>query len=213
MPLTPEQVDGLGIALNEASWHDLSIDQPARSVSALMTVLARDAAGAEALDPRRTLRFTGVSRVVASYRAGPWDDAAAPALPLDADGLHELLRRSGGTPVYGWEFVDADDRSWPDWRTRLSLDLTLGGPGGHHVTLFQDLQGKAHLDLRAWFSDLAVLDGNGSGLDLDEFIAGGVRWWDAMYAGERSDLAPGIVGLRPEESKARWWDRFRRTPR
>ena len=213
MPLTAEQVDGLGVALNEASWHDLQLDAASASVSALMTVLSRDRDGFEASDPRRTLRFTGVSRVVASYRPGRGDDASAAALPLEPDGLRELLRRNGGTPVYGWGFIDSDDPSWPGWRTRLSLDLLLGGPGGHHVTLFQDLQGKAHLDLRAWFSDVTVFDGQGTGVDLDEFIAGGVRWWDAMYAGERSDLAPGIVALRPEESKPRWWDRFRRTPR
>jgi hypothetical protein len=181
-------------------------------VSVLLTVLSRDEEGVETTDPRRTLRLTGVSRVVASYRAGPWDDKDAELLPLDADGLRELLRRSGGTPIYGWEFVDADSRSWPDWRQRLSLDLPLGGSGGHHLTLFQDLQGKAHLDLRAWFSDLSVLDGAGDRLDLGTFIADGVRWWDAMYAGERSHLAPGIAALRPEEPKPHWWDRFRRTP-
>jgi hypothetical protein len=150
---------------------------------------------------------------VASYRAGRWDDREAAVLPLDADGLREVLRRNGGTPVYGWEFVDDSDPTWAHWRQRLSLDLALGGAGGHHLTLFQDLQGKAHLDLRVWFADLSVLDSTGAGMDLDEFIAGGVRWWDAMYAGERSDLAPGILAMAPEEARPRWWTRFRRTPR
>jgi hypothetical protein len=182
-------------------------------VAVLLTVLARDETGAETRDPRRTLRLSGVSRLVASYRAGTWDDAEAEVLPLDPDGLRELLRRNGGTPIYGWEFVDHDDRTWPQWRQRLSLDLALGGPGGHHLTLFQDLQGLAHLDARVWFSDLSVHAGDGRRLDLDAFIADGVRWWDAMYAGERSDLAPGIAAVRPEEPKPHWWDRFRRTAR
>ena len=112
----------------------------------LLTVLSRDVTGEETSDPRRTLRLSGVSRLVASYRAGHWDDPDAEVLPLDADGLRELLRRSGGTPIYGWEFVDNEGRSSPDWRRRLSLDLALAGTGGHHLTLFQDLQGKAHLD-------------------------------------------------------------------
>jgi len=181
-------------------------------VDVLLTVLSRDESGAETSDPRRTLRLTGCSRLVVSYRAGRWDDDAAEVVALDLDGLRELLRRNGGTPIYGWEFVDAE-QSWPRWRQRLSLDLVLGGTGGHHLTLFQDLQGRAHLDVRVWFSDLAVVDGSGRRLDLDEFIACGVRWWDAMYACERSDLAPGIAALRPEEPKPHWWDRFRRTPR
>ena len=179
----------------------------------LLTVLARDESGAETADPRRTLRLTGVSRAVASYRAGPWDDPGAEMVPLDPEGLRDLLRRNGGTPIYGWEFVDAHDDSWPRWRERLSLDLALGGPGGHHLTLFQDLQGLAHLDVRVWFADLSVLDGDGRRLDLDAFIADGVRWWDAMYAGERSDLAPGIAAVRPAEPTPPWWTRFRRTAR
>jgi hypothetical protein len=180
-------------------------------VDVLLTVLSRDDGGAETTDPRRTLRLSGVSRLVASYRAGSWDDAEAAVLPLDGDGLRELLRRNGGMPIYGWEFVDNDDRTWPDWRRRLSLDVSLAGTGGHHLTLFQDLQGKAHLDFRAWFTDLSVLDGTGGRLDLDAFIAGGMRWWEAMYAGARSDLAPGIVRGAPDGPKPHWWDRFRRT--
>jgi hypothetical protein len=180
----------------------------------LLTVLARDEAGAETPDPRRTLRLTGCSRLAASYRAGTWDDSAAPVIPLDVEGLDRLLRRHGGGPVYGWEFVDSpsSERSFRDWERRLSLDLSMTGAGGHHLTLFQDLGGVHHLDLRVWFADVSVVDGAGHELDLDAFIADGVRWWEAMYAGERSDRAPSIVGLAPEPRR-RWRGWFRRTPR
>jgi len=211
LPLTPEQVDGLDVALNEADWHALSVDEPGASVDVLLAVLSRDEAGAEAADPRRTLRLTGVSRLAASYRAGTRDDLKADVLPLDLDGLAELLRRHGGGPVYGWAFVDADGR-FREWGDRLSLDLPMGGPGGHHLTLFQDLGGVHHLDLRVWFAELSVLDGDGHRLDLDEVIAGGRRWWEAMYAGERSDQRPGILPLE-EPRRRRWWPLFRRTAR
>ena len=90
----------------------------------------------------------------------------------------------------------------------------MSGRGGHHLTLFQDLGGVHHLDLRVWFTDVSVLDGAGRRLDLDAFIAGGVRWWEAMYAGERSDLAPSIVAAAPEPvAAAAGGTRFRRTPR
>ena len=56
-----------------------------------------------------------------------------------------------------------------------------------------------HLDLRVWFAELSrCWTARGRRLDLDEFIAGGARWWEAMYAGERSDLAPSIVATAPE---------------
>lgn len=172
-------------------------------------MLSRDEDGQETADPRRTLRLTGVSRIAASYRDGTWDDAHAPVIPLDLEGLDRLLRRHGGGPVYGWEFVDTG-RSVRAWEHRLSLDLTLSGRGGHHLTLFQDLGGVHHLDLRVWFADVSVLDGAGHRLDLNGFIAAGRRWWEAMYAGERSDLAPSIVAA-ARERRPRWWDRFRRT--
>ena len=171
-------------------------------MSVLVTVLARDEQGDESADPRRTLRLTGCARLAAAYRTGE------ELRPLDLAGLRELLRRNGGTPVYGWEFVDAPDRPWLD---RPSLDLALGGPGGHHLTLFQDLQGEADLDVRVWFAELAVLDGDGARLPLDEVIGAGRRWWDAMYAGARSDHAPGIVSL--GTPRRRWWSVFRRTAR
>jgi hypothetical protein len=184
-------------------------------VDVLLTVLSRDETGAETSDPRRKMRLTGCSRLAASYRAGTWDDAAAPVLPLDVEGLDRLLRRHGGGPVYGWEFVDSprSEREFRTWEQRLSLDLSMSGPGGHHLTLFQDLGGVHHLDLRVWFADVSVLDGTGRRLDLDAFIAGGVRWWEAMYAGERSDLAPSIVAaaVEPVRRGPRGW--FRRTPR
>ena len=177
----------------------------------LLTVLARDEAGEESSDPRRTLRLSGVSRLVASYRSGTWDDLDAPVTPLDVAGLREVLRRHGGTPIYGWDFIDTEDRSWPDWRDRLSLDLALGGGAdGHELTLFQDIRGLAHLDLKVWFTELSVLDGGGTRLDLDDVIAAGKRWWDAMYAGTSSTQAPGIVGLAPDTAK-RWRWPFRRT--
>jgi hypothetical protein len=209
VPLSAEQVEGLGVALNEADWHDLTIDEAAAAVEVLLTVLARDETGAEVADPRRTLRLSGCARLAASYRAGPADDAAAPVIPLDAEGLDQLLTRHGGGPVYGWEFVDSG--GFRDWEHRLSLDLVMSGHGGHTLSLFQDLGGVHHLDLIVWFSDISVLDGNGDRLDLEAFIAGGRRWWEAMYAGERSDLAPSITALAPEPRRRRW-TLFRRTP-
>jgi hypothetical protein len=136
----------------------------------------------------------------------------AELVPLDIDGLRELLRRSGGGPIYGWEFIDADWPSWAQWREQLSLDLRLGGGGGHHLDLFQELHGKAQLDLRVWFTDLAVLGSDSHRLGVEAFIAAGARWWEAMYAGERSDLAPSIVASAPLPAQRGWRGWFRRTP-
>ena len=95
-----------------------------------------------------------------------------------------------------------------------SLDLRLGGRGGHCLDLFQELHGKVVLDARIWFADLAVLGSDGSPLGVDAFIAGGMRWWQAMYAGER--VRPGAEhpghGIRATAA-ARIRGLFRRTAR
>src|SRR4051794_30089936 len=186
------------------------MDEAAATVEVFLTVLARDEDGVEPADPRRTLRLTGVARIAGSLRAGWWDDPDAAVLPLDPEGLREVLRRRGGCPIYGWKFVDTND-SFDRWRDRLSFDWRYPGAGGHHLSLFQAMGDSHHLDLRVWFAELSVVDGAGAPVSLDDFIASGRRWWEAMYAGARSDRAPGIVALAPE--RRRWRDRFRRTPR
>ena len=174
------------------------------AVTVLLTVLARDETGRETADPRRTLVLAGVSRVAASCRVPATDGGADEVVDLDPEGLRELLRRSGGGPIYGWKFIDADPRAWVEWREQLSLDLRLGGRGGHCLDLFQDLHGKAVLDVRVWFADLAVLGSDRSPLGVEAFIAAGARWWEAMYAGERSDLAPSIAAAAPEPRRQPW---------
>lgn len=176
-------------------------------VDVLVTVLARDGSGAEVADPRRTLRLSGCARLVAALRETPEGGGPGEPHPLDLDGLRDLLRRRGGRPVYGWRFVDLADEPW---LREPSLALDLGGPGGHTLTLFQDLRENL-LDLRVWFADLVVLDGGGATVPRERFVAEGVAWWDAMYAGAPSRLAPSIAALPPEPR--RWWQRFRRTPR
>jgi hypothetical protein len=184
------------------------VEPATATAGVLLTVLSRDDEGHEAADPRRTVRLSGLSRIAGSLRTGRWDDPAAEVVALDLVGLRDVLRRRGGCPIYGWEFVDVTG-SIDEWGHRLSLDWHYDGAGGHHLTLFQAMGETHHLDLRIWFSELSVVDGTGGPIRLDDFIADGARWWDAMYAGDRSDQAPGIVALGP--SRRRWWDRFRRT--
>lgn len=105
------------------------------------------------------------------------------------------VREFGGTPIYGWEFVDPPEKSWAHWRARLSLDDVLSTePAGHVLDLFQEgATVNRHLDLRLWFNDLSVVDRHGREIELEQFVAGGVRWWDALYAGDSRTDGHGIV--------------------
>jgi hypothetical protein len=197
MAVSEECASGLGVALNEAQWAAARIDASEARVDLGFVVLTLPEDGPEPADVRRVVRLTGVSRVVVSYRDGRWDDASAAVLPVDGDELDALLEEFGQLPIYGWEFVDAGDEQFRRWRNRLSLDLPCAGSGVHTIDLFQDGASRI-LDFRAWFEDLEVVDADGREVPLDEFIGGGTRWWDALYAGDERTTGHGIVPLAPD---------------
>ena len=64
----------------------------------------------------------------------------------------------------------------------------------HSITLFQEgaTQNKI-LDIRLWFRELQIRDAQGQIIPLDDFIVGGTRWWDALYAGDRRTRDHGII--------------------
>ena len=74
--------------------------------------------------------------------------------------------------------------------------MRLAGHGTQTLDLFQE-DGRRNLDVRIWFATLAVTTPTGQALGLEEFVAGGRRWWDAMYAGDARASGHGIVALRP----------------
>lgn len=192
MEIGTDLVDGLGIALNEAAWTHVEHLVPECTVEAELEVLTLPESGPEPSDRRRILRLTGVSRIAASYRRGRWDDPLAQAVPLELTDLNEVIERFGRLPIYGWEFIDLGDAHFRRWRDRLSLDIRLDASGTHTVDVFQE-NGVEILDYRVWFAGLEVLDGEGLRIPTEAFVAGGVRWWDALYARDGRTGGHGIV--------------------
>lgn len=214
MKVTTAIAEGLAQAVNEASWISGVVDVPVATVELVLDVLTLPESGPAPANSRRLLRLTGASRVVASYREASWDDDTAPPAPLEPDGLTQLIDDFGALPVYGWEFIDKGDEQFDRWRNRLSFDVTASGTGSHTIDLFQE-DGNRILDFRAWFAELSVSDESGTEIPLSEFIAGGTRWWDAMYAGdartEGVGIYPGAPAVtREKRGKIRWPFRRRR---
>jgi hypothetical protein len=195
--LTGEQRDGLNVALNEAAWLGIDIDVPAARVTVTLEVLTVPVSGPAPLDTVRLLVLSGVSRVAASLRNGLWNDAEAPVQRLSLVDVDAAVRAFGGCAVYGWEFIDPPPERWTGWRDRLSLDAHLcPEPAPHVLDLFQEGAGSAgahHLDLRVWFSALRITDQVGQEVVLQDFIDGGVRWWDGLYARDPRTDGKGIV--------------------
>ena len=82
---------------------------------------------------------------------------------------------------------------------QLSLDYSYGNDGmTHSIVLFQEGV-ERHLDLCVWFDELQVFDPKFQVIPLASFIAGGVQWWNATYAGDSRTSNSGIVPLKPEK--------------
>jgi len=174
---------GLGIALNEATWLGAEVDRARRMAALTFRVLTLPAEGREPSDTRLSLVLSPVGRIAASLRHGRGDDADARVEHFTLDALLGVVQSFGGLPIYGWEFFDQS--SFARWSAQLSLDEHLSGDGGnsHSIDLFQDGGGR-QLDVRVWFDGLRILDPLGAELSVDEVIAGGSRWWDALNAGD-----------------------------
>src|SRR5262249_30187808 len=136
-------------------------------------------------DDRVQVLLGPVGRLAASLRNGRSDDSAAPVEEFALEQLLEVVMSFKGLAVYGWEFIDRPEAdNFTGWSDRLSLDWR-SEPGGvtHSLDLFQAGYDR-HLDLRIWFDELSVFTPEHEEIALDEFAAGGVRWWDGLYAND-----------------------------
>lgn len=195
MELSEEQRHGLNVALNEATWLGIDVDQTGDRAAVFVEALTLPAEGPAPEDTAAALVLTGVSRIAASLRHGWWNDADAEIEQLALADLDTVVRSFGGCPIYGWEFIDPPEESWAGWRDRLSLDTAPSGdPAPHILELFQEGGGNPrHLDLRIWFRDLHIMRRTGEHIALQEFIDGGLRWWDGLHAGDPRTEGKGIV--------------------
>ncbi|HEY5856740.1 MAG TPA: hypothetical protein VIW24_22530 [Aldersonia sp.] len=196
MEWTDARRKGLDIAVSEAACHGIEFDPAAAGVRVHLEVLTLPPEGPAPSDGRVTAVFSNVGRLAASLRAQKWDDLEATVFPLDLDTLPQTVASYGGTELHGWEFFDLPDSSWTQWRELLSLDTHLGDGDRPHLFEMSLQEGidPRELDVRIWFDDLTVLDGAGAEIAIDDFIAGGQRWWDAH---DQCDPRTRIDGIAP----------------
>jgi hypothetical protein len=194
--LTPERVEALNVALNEATLVGVEIDAEQRLAAITLSVLALPPDGPAPRDSRVQLVLAPIGRVAASLRHGRWDDAEAPVEPFELDELRAVVERAGGCAIYGSEFFDVpEEKDFARWSDRLSLDWRAGEADGsaHTLALFQEAGKPGHLDLCLWFDELSVFRPDSDEIPLDEFAAAGKRWWDALYANDPRTQGSGIV--------------------
>ena len=192
MELSEQHIQGLGVALNEATLLGIEASPAKRLVGATFAVLTLPESGPAPKDSRFQFVFDPVGRIAASLRLGRWDDRAAKVEKFSVEQLLEIAQ-SFKCPIYGWEFFDIHEKDFPPWSDRLSLDWRSGEDGLSHSLSFSQDGGTRHLDGCVWFDSFTICRPDGNELALEEFIAGGKRWWDALYAGDPRTEGSGII--------------------
>lgn len=196
----PEFID---LALNEATWFGMDLDAEHRRVALGFDVLTLPDGPGGSGHAWTTLVFGDVARIVVSFRRGRWDDEDAPVVSLSVEDVAKVVESFGELPIYGWEFFDLAEESWARWANRLSVDVRWRDETPRHsITVFKEgwQDGDPpHLDCRIWFDTLDAYAAERQPVSLDEFAAGGKRWWDAMYAGDERTRTSGIVPLERDE--------------
>lgn len=200
MQFSQQQIDDFNVALNEAQLVGIEVDPLGPRAAITLAVLSLPAdGGPEPEDPRVQFVLEPLGRVAASLRHGRWDDESARIEHFKLEQLADVVSARGQLPIYGWEFLDVPaEKDFDGWRDRLSLDWTTNDDVGqtHTLDLFQEDQ--PHLDLRLWFDEIQIFDPARQLIAFDDFTAAGVRWWDALYAGDPRTQAHGIVPLRTD---------------
>jgi hypothetical protein len=195
MELSEEDCDNLGVALNEATLLGVEVDLEKRRAAATLAVLTLPPEGPGPKDSRVQIVFERLERVAASLRRGRWDDPTALVDPFGVNELLPKVQSFGGLPIYGWEFFDIADETFPALSNRLSFDVSLGAAGGtHSFVVFQEGIDR-HLDLWLWFDHFTIRDSLGVVIPLNEFVAGGRRWWDAFHRLDPRTQGHGIDPL------------------
>jgi hypothetical protein len=195
MELSDEDRNGLGVALNEATHLGVDVALEKRQAAATFAVLTLPLEGTGPKDSRVQIVFRRLARVAASLRRGRWDDVAALVEPFDVHELLPKVQSFGGLPIYGWEFFDIADRTFPSLSNRLSFSDSFGtATGSHSFYVFQEGIDR-HLNFWLWFEHFTVRDPLGVDIPLNEFVAGGRRWWDAFHRLDPRTQGHGIYPL------------------
>ncbi|NNH74012.1 hypothetical protein HLB23_29865 [Nocardia uniformis] len=186
---------GLNTALSEATCLGMQVEPANAQLKLELDVLTLPIDGPPPADCDVFLTLSGVSRVATSFRRVQWDALEPEILPLTLDNLGDAVRSFGGAALHGWEFFDLDDSSWALWRDLLSFDTTISDRPPTHVLEFSQEEGvdPRELDIRIWFEQVSIQDNHGCEIPVPDFIAGGVRWWEAHNRCDPRTMRPDIV--------------------
>ena len=188
-----DQIKGLNIALNEAEILGIELDKANCRIGMTLLPPSLDKDGNVPNERRVVLLFQPVGRFVASYRMGRWDDKDAPVVKFEPEQILEKIGEFQQHYISGWNFINSDKFKFDSWKDRASFDYSSGVEEGmaHTIDLFQDQSDKI-IDIRIWFGDFKLYTPSYEPIAFQDFIDGGKRAWDSIYAGGEKAKQFGI---------------------
>lgn len=193
--ISPELAEGLGIAINESRLLGFEFDEQHLLAGATFEVLTLPPVGDPPTDSRVLIVFHDVGQLAASLRlTGDWTADVA-ATPVAAADLPSAVQSFEGQPIYGWDFFNSSDAE-----KLLTKSLSLNknydeGSHSHSIWLFQEAYDRV-LEFACWFGSFEILSPERRPVAVEEFLAGGRRWWEAMRNGDPRTLNSGFVPLK-----------------
>lgn len=193
MKLLKKQTDGLNIALNEATLLEIKLSSDKKKMAMTFDVLSLPSQDkVKLIDQKIFLILYNIGRIAISLKKGNWDDKNAKIIKLSIDNFAEVLKKNCGYPIYGNDFFNCEKNDFVTWKERLSLNIVNeDGSVKNTLDIFQE--GKNHLDMRIWFEGLKILSLHQNEISIEDFIAGGKRWWGAFYKKDKRTQEHGII--------------------
>lgn len=183
MEITRKDKDKLNLAFNESKINYIGIES--EDVEVLMDCISMNSDYKFPDDDRHKFVFSDFGRIAISYKLGEWDDEKAEIVKIQPNELKSKFDGLKLDSMYGWEFINLDNKTFDDWKDKISLDIINKDNWNemNTIDLFAEQIGKeaVTIDIRIWFKDFQVFDNFGKELTKKEFVENGERGWNQLY--------------------------------
>ena len=183
MNIKKKQKDGLDLAFNESKINYVGIES--NSIEVLLDCISMNSNKEFPDDNRLKIVFSDYGSIAVSYRKGNWDNENAEIEKIKPDELKLKFDGLILDSMYGWEFINLEEKQFTDWSDKISLDEINNSNWSdmNTIDLFAEQVGKDEItiDIRIWFNDFRVFDFKNTELSKKEFAENAQRGWNQMY--------------------------------
>ena len=190
-------VEGFNIALNEARLLNVEFDPIIRRAIISLNVLSLPVDKFPSENSLVQIDLHSVNHFIGIYKIGRWDDPKAEIKKFDNENLSEIVQSFGGLPIYGSDFLqlkqDEKNKDFGD----ISFEYCFNEENNYKLWLFQASDDR-YLEFHIWFNQMAIRNSEVGILLIEQFIAGGKRFWEGI---NKNDFRVQGYGIYPLKDK------------